>query len=87
MLQSIDYEVRVDMSTSYNVERKRCAADNLHSESAFRTVDYICESVTESLSPHLMNYVTYILAKKDEEDLLLEHSWYAPFTPCNEKTS
>ena len=28
MLQFIDYEVRADLSTSYNVERKRCVADD-----------------------------------------------------------
>jgi len=50
MLQFIDYEVGADLSTSYNVKGKRCVADDLHSESAFRTLDYTCKSVTEHLS-------------------------------------
>ena len=52
MLQFIDYEVGADLSTSYNVKGKRCVADDLHSEIASRTLDYICKSVTEHLSPY-----------------------------------
>ena len=38
MLQFVDYEVRAGLSTSYNVEGKGWVADDLHSESASRTL-------------------------------------------------
>jgi len=56
MLQSVDYEVRAGLSTSYNAEGKGWVADDLHSESASRTLDYACKSVTKNLFLHSYFY-------------------------------
>ncbi|KAF5364296.1 hypothetical protein D9756_001134 [Leucocoprinus leucothites] len=74
----VDYEVRAGLSSSYNVEGKGWVADDLHSESASRTLDYAYD-----------DYAAYVLAKelgKPEADFLLERSKRAPFTLWNEKT-
>lgn len=38
----MDYEVRAGLSSVYNVEGKGWVADDVHSESASRTLDYAC---------------------------------------------
>lgn len=97
-LQFVDYEVRAGLSSSYNVEGKGWVADDLHSESASRTLDYACMSLSileffKSLNFDYFltddDYAAYVLAKelgKPEADFLLERSKRAPFTLWNEKT-
>jgi len=43
VLQGVDYEVRAGLSTFYNGEHKGWVADNIHSESVSRTLDYACK--------------------------------------------
>jgi len=92
-LQFVDYEVRAGLSTSYNVEGKGWVADDLHSESASRTLDYACKSYRKPVPTFLFllddDYAAHVLAKelgKPEANFLLERSQRAPFTLWNEKT-
>ncbi|EKM76066.1 hypothetical protein AGABI1DRAFT_63655 [Agaricus bisporus var. burnettii JB137-S8] len=76
--ENVDYEARAGLSSSYNVEGKGWVADDLHSESASRTLDYAYD-----------DYAAYVLAKelgKPEAEFLLERSKRTPFTLWNEKT-
>lgn len=41
--QGVDYEVRAGLSSVYNVPGKGWVADDVHSESASRTLDYACK--------------------------------------------
>ena len=40
----MDYEVRAGLSSVYNDAKKGWVADDIHSESASRTLDYACMS-------------------------------------------
>ena len=40
----MEYEVRAGLSSVYNVVEKGWVADDIHSESASRTLDYACMS-------------------------------------------
>ncbi|KAF9447322.1 glycoside hydrolase family 92 protein [Macrolepiota fuliginosa MF-IS2] len=77
--EGVDYEVRAGLSSSYAVEGKGWVADDLHSESASRTLDYAYD-----------DYAAYVLAhelgKTKEAQFLLERSKSAPFTLWNDKT-
>ena len=42
-IKNVDYEVRAGLSSVYNVAGKGWVADDIHSESASRTLDYACK--------------------------------------------
>ncbi|KAF8972048.1 glycoside hydrolase family 92 protein [Flammula alnicola] len=44
--ENVDYEVRAGLSSVYDVPGKGWVADDVHSESASRTLDYACSSMT-----------------------------------------
>jgi len=78
--ENVDYEVRAGLSSVYNVPGKGWIADDVHSESASRTLDYAND-----------DYAAYVLAralKKPENvtSFLLERSMRAPFTIFNNET-
>ena len=43
-LKNVDYEVRAGLSSVYDDAEKGWVADDIHSESASRTLDYACMS-------------------------------------------
>ena len=43
-IQNVDYEVRAGLTSVYNDPRKGWVADDVHSESASRTLGYACWS-------------------------------------------
>ena len=47
----MDYEVRAGLSSVYNDAEKGWVADDIHSESASRTLDYACMSFFPPLNP------------------------------------
>ena len=42
LTKNVDYEVRAGLSSVYNVAGKGWVADDIHAESASRTLDYAC---------------------------------------------
>ncbi|PPQ82587.1 hypothetical protein CVT26_002249, partial [Gymnopilus dilepis] len=78
--EHVDYEVRAGLSSTYNVAGKGWVADDVHSESASRTLDYAYD-----------DYAAYVLARelgKPENitNFLLQRSMAAPFTIFNDAT-
>ncbi|KAF8905739.1 glycosyl hydrolase family 92-domain-containing protein [Gymnopilus junonius] len=78
--EHVDYEVRAGLSSTYNVAGKGWVADDVHSESASRTLDYAYD-----------DYAAYVLARelgKPENitNFLLKRSMAAPFTLYNDAT-
>jgi hypothetical protein len=43
-IKNVDYEVRAGLSSVYNDAERGWVADDIHSESASRTLDYACMS-------------------------------------------
>jgi len=75
--QHVDYEVRAGLSSVYNVAGKGWVADDIHSESASRTLDYACTCSSRFSSPALPSegliiptptldddYAAYVLARE-----------------------
>jgi len=52
--QNVDFEVRAGLSSVYNDPSKGWVADNVHSESASRTLAYACTSFLRLFSLHEM---------------------------------
>ncbi|KAF9567664.1 glycoside hydrolase family 92 protein [Agrocybe pediades] len=78
--EHVDYEVRAGLSSVYDDPQKGWVADDVHSESASRTLDYAYD-----------DYAAYVLARqlgkpKNVTDFLLERSMRAPFTLFNDAT-
>ncbi|KAG6887028.1 hypothetical protein C0995_002298 [Termitomyces sp. Mi166 len=76
--ENVDYEVRAGLSATY--AQQGWVADDIHSESASRTLDYAYD-----------DYATYKLAislgkPSNTTDFLLERSLRAPFTLFNTET-
>ncbi|EDR07263.1 glycoside hydrolase family 92 protein [Laccaria bicolor S238N-H82] len=78
--EHVDYEVRAGLSSVYNVPGKGWVADDIHSESASRTLDYAYD-----------DYAAYVLARElgkpaNVTNFLLERALRAPFTLFNDAT-
>ncbi len=96
--QNVDYEVRAGLGSAYNTQG--WVADDLHSESASRTLAYACKTnlhpTLETSRANVLyllddDYATYILGKelgKDEDEIesFLRRSKVAPFTLWNDDT-
>jgi putative alpha-1,2-mannosidase len=94
----VDYEVRAGLLSVYNVLGKGWVADDLHSESASRTLDYACMFSSILFfacfnwgCPVDDDYAAYklgvALGKPDNvTSFLLERAMRAPFTLFNEQT-
>jgi putative alpha-1,2-mannosidase len=94
----VDYEARAGLSSVYNVEGKGWVADDVHSESGSRTLDYACIYcfILARLrilidSPADDDYAAYKLAlalgkPANITDFLLERALKAPFTLFNNET-
>jgi hypothetical protein len=65
----VDYEVRAGLSSVYNDPEKGWVADDIHSESASRTLDYACMSFF-FLEPNIP-----FLTKKKQMTTTLPISW------------
>ena len=81
----------------YTVPGKGWVADDIHSESASRTLDYACESLPLRFisSPHHKtkddDYAAYVLARElgkpaNVTNFLLERALRTPFTLFNDAT-
>lgn len=55
-IQNVDYEVRAGLSTSY--AEKGWVADDIHSESASRTLDYACMLFVDHMLIPLITFFT-----------------------------
>ncbi|RDB30237.1 hypothetical protein Hypma_007086 [Hypsizygus marmoreus] len=78
--ENVDYEVRAGLSTMYGVDGKGWVADDMHSESASRTLDYAYD-----------DYAAYKLAvalnkPANVTSFLLNRALSAPFTLFNDAT-
>ncbi|KAF6762454.1 glycoside hydrolase family 92 protein [Ephemerocybe angulata] len=78
--EHVDYEVRAGLSSVYNVDGKGWVADDIHSESASRTLDYAYD-----------DYAAYVLARElskpdNVTKFLYDRAMHAPFTLFNEDT-
>ncbi|KIM42607.1 glycoside hydrolase family 92 protein [Hebeloma cylindrosporum] len=78
--EHVDYEVRAGLSSVYNVPGKGWVADDVHSESASRTLDYAYD-----------DYAAYVLARElgkpeNVTSFLLERAMRAPFLLFNDAT-
>ena len=94
----MDYEVRAGLSSSYNDAEKGWVADDIHSESASRTLDYACMSffLLEPNTYHFLtkiddDYAAYILAlhlgkPQTIIDFLYERAMRTPFSIYNNAT-
>lgn len=79
--EDVDYEVRAGLSTVYNDPEKGWVADDIHSESGSRTLDYAYD-----------DYAVYVVAKAlgkpdNITSFLLNRSRRAPFTLYNNETN
>ena len=74
----MDYEVRAGLSSVYNVAEKGWVADDIHSESASRTLDYACMSF-------LLDNMDNITIVTKQMTTTLPMSW--PYTLENLKRS
>ena len=92
----MDFEVRAGLSSVYGVPGKGWVADDIHSESASRTLDYACE-VSSCSSRKEINDIpdddyaaarlAWALGKPEETvNFLLRRSLDAPFTIWNPET-
>lgn len=93
----MDYEVRAGLSSVYNIAEKGWVADDIHSESASRTLDYACMSF---LGQHTIltgpdktddDYAAYVLAlhlgkPQTITDFLYERAMRTPFLIYNNAT-
>ncbi|KAH7888253.1 glycoside hydrolase family 92 protein [Phlebopus sp. FC_14] len=75
--ENVDYEVRAGLSSVY--EEKGWVADDIHSESASRTLDYAYDDFAVSVLAGLLN-------KTDEEAFFRNRSMTNPFTIFNSAT-
>ncbi|TFK34481.1 glycoside hydrolase family 92 protein [Crucibulum laeve] len=78
--ENVDYEVRAGLSSVYDDPGKGWVADDIHSESASRTLDYAYD-----------DYAAYVLARElgkpaNVTNFLLERSLRASFTLFNDET-
>ena len=98
--QNVDFEVRAGLSSVYNDPSKGWVADDVHSESASRTLAYACTSLLRLfvLLYKAQSYVkvddfaAYVLAdalKKPNNitTFLYERSMRTPFTLFNSQTN
>jgi putative alpha-1,2-mannosidase len=99
-IKNVDYEVRAGLSSVYNVAEKGWVADDIHSESASRTLDYACMSSLTSVLLFLTerqyhktddDYAAYVLAlqlgkPQNITDFLYERAMRAPFSIYNNAT-
>ncbi|KAG1837349.1 glycoside hydrolase family 92 protein [Suillus tomentosus] len=75
--ENVDYEVRAGLTSVY--EEKGWVADDIHSESASRTLDYSYDDFTVSVLAGLLN-------KSKEERFFRQRSLQNPFTIFNSLT-
>ncbi|KAG1733237.1 glycoside hydrolase family 92 protein [Suillus paluster] len=75
--ENVDYEVRAGLTSVY--EEKGWVADDIHSESASRTLDYSYDDFAVSVLAGLLN-------KSDEEQFFRNRSLQNPFTIFNSLT-
>ena len=94
LLQLVNYEVGAGLSSNY--EQKDWTADDIHSESASRTLDYSCECCEEFTSETILNIspdedfavsvLASLLNKTDEEAFFRGHTMNDPFVVFNSET-
>ena len=97
--KNVDYEVRAGLSSVYNVAEKGWVADDIHSESASRTLDYACMFFPPFFGQHhtILNkktdddYAAYVLAlhlgkPQTVTDFLYERAMRTPFLIYNNAT-
>ncbi|KAF8707239.1 hypothetical protein AX14_013672 [Amanita brunnescens Koide BX004] len=78
--ENVDYEVRAGLSSVYDTPRKGWVADDIHSESASRTLDYAYDDYAAAM-------LARALGKPDETvDFLLRRAMEAPFSIWNSET-
>lgn len=91
----MDYEVRAGLSSVYNDVEKGWVADDIHSESASRTLDYACMSCFSGQHTVLTktddDYAAYVLAlhlgkPQTITDFLYERAMRTPFSIYNNAT-
>ena len=92
----MEYEARAGLSSVYNVAEKGWVADDIHSESASRTLDYACMSFFSWTKHTILNktdddYAAYILAlhlgkPQTITDFLYERAMHTPFLIYNNAT-
>lgn len=100
-LKNVDYEVRAGLSSVYDVPGKGWVADDIHSESASRTLDYACMIIfvvcfsswakSHSWQKSDDDYAAYILAlhlgkPENITDFLYARAMRAPFLIYNNAT-
>ncbi|KAF9465359.1 glycosyl hydrolase family 92-domain-containing protein [Collybia nuda] len=78
--ENVDFEARAGLSTDYGVEGKGWVANDIHSESASRTLDYAYDDFSAAMLARAIG--------KPEEVVqpLLQRSMQAPFTLWNNET-
>ncbi len=99
LCQNVDFEVRAGLNSVYDDPTKGWVADDVHSESASRTLAYACALcflvVYHTVSfPHFLlddDFAAYVLARElkkpsDVSEFLYERAMRAPFMLYNDLT-
>ncbi|KAF8638772.1 hypothetical protein AX17_001967 [Amanita inopinata Kibby_2008] len=79
--ENVDYEVRAGLSSTYNVNGKGWVANDVHSESASRTLDYAYDDYAAAMLARALG------KPEDTVNFLLQRAMDAPFTLWNSKTN